>query len=78
MDETVHEMDAPFHAYQALEAGLRQYSALKPARPLAARRALVALARFAAAHAPTPRVLHQIYQVALRLSRGEDLTAATD
>ena len=35
MDETVHEVDAPFHAYQALEAGLRQYSALKPARPLA-------------------------------------------
>ena len=65
--------DAGFHDYQALEGAWRQYSALRTARPLAARRALVALARFEAAHSPTSRALRQTYQIALRLQRGEEL-----
>jgi nitrite reductase/ring-hydroxylating ferredoxin subunit len=67
--------DAGFHEYQALEAGLRQYAALRPRRPAAAARALVALARYVAAHCPTSRALRQTYQIALRLQRGEDLAA---
>jgi hypothetical protein len=67
--------DAGFHEYQALEAGLRQYAALRDHRPAAAGRALVALARYVAAHCPTPRALRQTYQIALRLQRGEDLAA---
>ncbi|MCC6174967.1 MAG: Rieske 2Fe-2S domain-containing protein [Chloroflexi bacterium] len=65
--------DADFHDYQELEGALRQYAALKATRPLAARRALVAMARFEAAHCPTSRALRQTYQIALRLQRGEDL-----
>jgi nitrite reductase/ring-hydroxylating ferredoxin subunit len=65
--------DAGFHDYQELEGGLRQYAALKAGRRVAARRALVALARFEAAHCPTPRALRQTYQIALRLQRGEEL-----
>jgi hypothetical protein len=65
--------DAGFHDYQALEGAFRQHAVLKAARPAAARRALVALARFAAAHSPTSRALQQTYQIALRLHRGEEL-----
>lgn len=65
--------DAGFHDYQALEGAFRQYALLKAARPAAARRALVALARFGAAHSPTSRALRQTYQIALRLHRGEEL-----
>jgi nitrite reductase/ring-hydroxylating ferredoxin subunit len=65
--------DAGFHDYQALEGAFRQYAVLRAARPAAARRALVALARFAAAHSPTSRALRQTYQIALRLHRGEEL-----
>ncbi len=70
--------DAGFHDYQELEGALRQYGALKAARPASARRALVALARFQAAHSPTPRALRQTYQIALRLQRGEELFRAAE
>jgi nitrite reductase/ring-hydroxylating ferredoxin subunit len=65
--------DADFHDYQELEGALRQYLSLRSARPLAARRALVAMARFEAAHCPTSRAMRQTYQIALRLQRGEEL-----
>jgi len=65
--------DADFHDYQELEGALRQYNALGSSRPLAARRALVAMARFEAAHCPTVRAMRQTYQIALRLQRGEEL-----
>jgi nitrite reductase/ring-hydroxylating ferredoxin subunit len=65
--------DAGFHEYQELEAGLRQYATLKPTRPVAARRALVAATRYIAAHCPTSRALGQTYRIALRLQRGEEL-----
>ena len=70
--------DADFHAYQTLEAGVRQFSALRERYPLAARRTLVAVSRFAAAHSPTPRSLQQTYQIALRLLRGDDLTVSSE
>ena len=70
--------DAGFHDYQELEGALRQHNALKAARPAAARRALVALARFEAAHSPTPRALRQTFQIALRLQRGEELFQAAE
>jgi hypothetical protein len=70
--------DAEFHAYQTLEAGIRQFNALRQTQPLAARRTLVGVTRYLAAHAPTPRALHQTYHIAERLLRGEDLTVAVD
>jgi nitrite reductase/ring-hydroxylating ferredoxin subunit len=70
--------DAGFHDYQALEGALRQRAALERIHPVAGRRALVALARFEAAHCPTPRALRQTYQIALRLQRGEELFQAAD
>jgi hypothetical protein len=70
--------DADFHAYQTLEAGIRQFRSLAPAHPLAARRTLVAITRYLAAHAPTPRAQYQTYHIAERLLRGEDLTVAED
>ncbi|HEV8309379.1 MAG TPA: Rieske (2Fe-2S) protein [Methylomirabilota bacterium] len=70
--------DAGFHDYQALEGGLRQYAALGARHPAAARRALVATARFVAAHCPTPRALGQTYRIALRLQRGEELYQAAE
>ncbi len=70
--------DAEFHGYQTLEAGVRQFDALRADHPLAARRTLVAVSRYIAAHAPTPRALNQTYQIAVRLLRGDDLTVAVD
>ncbi len=68
--------DTEFHGYQTLEAGVRQFNALRTDQPLAARRTLVSISRYIAAHAPTPRALHQTYQIAVRLLRGDDLTVA--
>ena len=68
--------DTEFHGYQTLEAGVRQFNALRSDHPLAARRTLVSISRYIAAHAPTPRALHQTYQIAVRLLRGDDLTVA--
>jgi nitrite reductase/ring-hydroxylating ferredoxin subunit len=65
--------DADFHDYQELEGAWRQYSALRADRPLAARRALVAMVRYEAAHCPTSRAFRQTYQIALRLQRGDAL-----
>ena len=65
--------DADFHMYQTLEAGWRQYTFLRERRPLAARRTLVGVGRFLAAHSPTSRALRQTATIALRLARGEAL-----
>jgi nitrite reductase/ring-hydroxylating ferredoxin subunit len=70
--------DAEFHGYQTLEAGVRQFTALQAEHPLAARRTLTSIARYIAAHAPTPRAMNQTYQIAVRLLRGDDLTAADE
>ena len=70
--------DSDFHMYQTLEGGVRQFRALSPGHPRAARRTLVSITRYVAAHAPTPRARYQTYHIAERLLRGEDLTLATE
>jgi nitrite reductase/ring-hydroxylating ferredoxin subunit len=78
LGRAVFREDADFHAYQTLEAAVRQFRALAGPHPLAARRTLVAITRYLAAHAPTPRAQYQTYHIAERLLRGEDLTVATE
>ena len=78
LGRAVFREDADFHAYQTLEAGVRQFRALVAAHPLAARRTLVAITRYLAAHAPTSRAQYQTFHIAERLLRGEDLTVAND
>jgi nitrite reductase/ring-hydroxylating ferredoxin subunit len=78
LGRAVFREDSDFHMYQTLEAGVRQFHALASTQPLAARRSLVSITRYIAAHAPTPRANYQTYHIAERLLRGEDLTLATD
>jgi hypothetical protein len=65
--------DAGFHTYQMLEAGVRQYREWDESDPEAARRILIAVARYLAAHSPTERSQLQTAMVARRLSRGQSL-----
>lgn len=67
--------DAEFHSYQMFEAGLAVHRDLAGSDPAAARRTLVAVARYLAAHAPTSRSLGQTARIARRLARGDDLAA---
>ena len=64
--------DAEFHSFQMLEAALHQMEELDEEY---AQMTLVAAARYLAAHAPTARALRQTANLALRLHRGEDLSA---
>jgi nitrite reductase/ring-hydroxylating ferredoxin subunit len=70
--------DGEFHSYQMLEAGVALHDELLPENPRAAARALVAVARYLAAHAPTSRSMLQTAKIARRLQRGEDLAADPD
>jgi hypothetical protein len=65
--------DAGFHPIQSLEAAVRQYwlLAARPDTAPYAPHALVAAARYLAAHSPTPRAANQTYMIAARLHRGE-------
>src|SRR5271157_941427 len=63
--------DAGFHAYQMLEAGVRQFALWGDTDE--GRRILVAVARFLAAHSPTERAALQTADIARRLMRGGDL-----
>ncbi len=63
--------DAGFHAYQILEAGVRQVTAWGDSEE--ARHILVAVARYLAAHSPTERAGLQTADVARRLMRGGEL-----
>jgi hypothetical protein len=63
--------DAGFHAYQMLEAGVRQFTAWGNTPP--GRHILVAVARYLAAHSPTERAWLQTADIATRLSRGDRL-----
>ncbi|TAK23436.1 MAG: Rieske (2Fe-2S) protein [Chloroflexota bacterium] len=67
--------DAEFHSYQMYEAGAALFDELAPTRPDAARNVAVATARYLAAHAPTHREMRQTARIAVRLQRGDDLTA---
>ena len=63
--------DPDFHTIQTVETAIAQYQLLQ-GQPEATH-ALIAAARYLAAHAPTPRAQNQTYQIALRLHRGEAL-----
>jgi nitrite reductase/ring-hydroxylating ferredoxin subunit len=69
--ESVVREDAAFHTFQALEAGLRLWRQWDGAPE--GRTALIAVARYAAAHAPTQRSFLQTVGIAERLQRGEAL-----
>jgi hypothetical protein len=63
--------DASFHAYQILEAGIRQFHERGNADQ--GRHILVAVARYLAAHSPTERSALQTADIARRLLRGGEL-----
>jgi hypothetical protein len=63
--------DADFHAYQMLEAGVRQFTAW--GNTDAGRHILIAVARYLAAHSPTERAALQTADIARRLMRGGEL-----
>ena len=63
--------DAGFHAYQMLEAGVRQFSAWGNTDE--GRHILIAVVRYLAAHSPTERAALQTAEMAQRLMRGGEL-----
>ena len=63
--------DAGFHAYQMLEAGVRQFGEWGNGEQ--GRHILIAVARYLAAHFPTERALLQTADIAGRLMRGGEL-----
>jgi nitrite reductase/ring-hydroxylating ferredoxin subunit len=63
--------DAGFHAYQMLEAGVRQFQEWGNCDQ--GRHILIAVARYLAAHFPTQRALLQTADIASRLTRGGEL-----
>ncbi|WP_119303637.1 Rieske (2Fe-2S) protein [Dongia deserti] len=63
--------DAGFHAYQMLEAGVRQFR--EWGNTVAGRHILIAVARYLAAHSPTERATLQTADIARRLMRGGEL-----
>jgi nitrite reductase/ring-hydroxylating ferredoxin subunit len=60
--------DAGFHAYQILEAGVRQFTVWGNTDE--GRHILIAVARYLAAHSPTERAALQTADIARRLMRG--------
>jgi nitrite reductase/ring-hydroxylating ferredoxin subunit len=71
LGELLLREDRDFHTIQTVEAAIRQYELLsdRPERV----HALVAAARYLAAHSPTVRAQGQTYQIAVRLTRGENI-----
>ena len=63
--------DAGFHAYQMVEAGVRQSAAWGDTDE--GRHILIAVARYLAAHSPTERAALQTADIARRLMRGGEL-----
>jgi nitrite reductase/ring-hydroxylating ferredoxin subunit len=63
--------DSGFHAYQALDAGARQFGAWGNTNE--GRHILIAVARYLAAHSPTERAELQTADIARRLMRGGEL-----
>jgi hypothetical protein len=63
--------DRDFHTIQAVEAAFRQHELLRGTD--AATHALIAAARYLAAHSPTARAQAQTFEIARRLHRGERL-----
>ena len=63
--------DAGFHAYQVLDAGMRQFG--EWGNTDEGRHILIAVARYLAAHSPTERAELQTADIAQRLMRGGEL-----
>jgi nitrite reductase/ring-hydroxylating ferredoxin subunit len=63
--------DAGFHAYQMLEAGVRQFG--EWGHGAEGRHILIAVTRYLAAHSPTERAALQTADIARRLMRGGEL-----
>jgi nitrite reductase/ring-hydroxylating ferredoxin subunit len=63
--------DAGFHAYQVLDAGVRQFG--EWGNTAEGRHILIAVARYLAAHSPTERAELQTADIARRLMRGGEL-----
>ena len=63
--------DAGFHAYQALDAAVRQFG--EWGNTDEGRHILIAVARYLAAHSPTERAELQTADIAQRLMRGGEL-----
>ena len=69
--QAVLREDAGFHAYQMLEAGVRQFHEWGNGDQ--GRHILIAVSRYLAAHFPTQRALLQTADIARRLMRGGEL-----
>jgi nitrite reductase/ring-hydroxylating ferredoxin subunit len=69
LGKTLLREDRDFHTIQTVEGAFNLYRGLRGTPE--ATHALIAAARYLAAHAPTPRGQAQTYQIALRLHRGE-------
>ena len=67
--------DSDFHSFQIVDAAFKQFAARKGTE--AGRHIIIGMARFLAAHSPTPRAVGQTYQIALRLQRGEEIYRET-
>ncbi len=63
--------DSTFHHFQIVDAAIKQYEHRKG--DASGRHCLVAMARFLAAHYPTPRAVNQTYNIAVRLQRGDEI-----
>jgi hypothetical protein len=68
--------DAGFHAYQMLEAGIRQFREWGNGNE--GRHILIAVVRYLAAHSPTERSTFQTADIAQRLMHGGQLHETTD
>jgi nitrite reductase/ring-hydroxylating ferredoxin subunit len=66
--------DSGFHAFQMLEAGVRQFD--EWGNSAEGRHILIAVARYLAAHSPTERAALQTADIARRLMRGGELHEA--
>ena len=73
--QAVLRENAGFHAYQMLEAGVRQFHEWGNCDQ--GRHILIAVVRYLAAHFPTQRALLQTTDIASRLMRGGDLHRET-
>jgi len=71
LSRAVLREDAGFHAYQMLEAGIRQFTVW--GNTDAGRHILIAVARYLAAHSPTERAALQTADIARRLMLGAEL-----
>ena len=67
--------DAGFHAYQVLDAGVREFG--EWGNTDEGRHILIAVARYLAAHSPTERAELQTADIARRLMRGGELHVTT-